>query len=131
MRHLTLSEVLFLHDRILAASGGSAGVRDLARLEAALGQPKATFDGQELYPTLLEKASALCFSIVQGHAFVDGNKRVGHAATEVFLLLNGLELDAEVDEQERVILAIASSEMSREELATWLQSHTRDASEPA
>ncbi|MFZ1396315.1 MAG: Fic family protein, partial [Candidatus Promineifilaceae bacterium] len=78
MRFLTLNELLTLHKRILAQSGGSAGIRAIGGLESALAQPRMTFDGQELYPTLAEKAAALGFSIIQNHPFVDGNKRTGH-----------------------------------------------------
>jgi death-on-curing protein len=67
--------------------------------------------GEELYPTIFEKAAAICFSIVKNHPFVDGNKRVGHAVMEVFLVLNGHEIAASIDEQEQVILQIASSEI--------------------
>jgi len=76
-------------------------VRDLGRVQAALAQPMATFSGEDLYPSLVDKAGALGFALVQGHAFVDGNKRVGHAAMAVFLVLNGFELVESVDEQER------------------------------
>ena len=125
MRYLTLLEVIFLHDRILAASGGAAGVRDLGALEAAIAQPKATFGGDDLYPTVIAKATTLCFSLVQGHPFIDGNKRVGHAAMDVFLTLNGHLLDAGVDEQERVMLALASGTLSRGDLLIWLGEHAR------
>ena len=83
-----------------------------------------TFGGEDLYPSLLEKAAALGFSIIMNHPFVDGNKRTGHAATETFFVLNGLEINASVDEQERVVLEIASSKLGREEFAEWLQQHT-------
>ncbi len=68
-----------------------------------------TFDGQELYPTLVEKAAALGFSLVTSHPFVDGNKRLGHAAMETFLLMNGHEIEASVDEQEDLILRWADT----------------------
>jgi death-on-curing protein len=125
VRYLTLPEVLFLHDRILAGSGGAAGVRELRALEAAIAQPKATFGGDDLYPTVTAKAMALCFSLVQGHPFVDGNKRIGHASMEVFLVLNGYTLDAEIDEQERIMLALASGALPREALLAWLEEHAR------
>lgn len=89
MRYISLSEVLELHRRIIEESGGSTGVRDLGGLESAIAQPRMTFGGRDLYPTLIEKAAALCFSLVQNHPFIDGNKRVGHAAMEVMLILNG------------------------------------------
>ena len=121
MRFLSLAEVLRLHAAIIEATGGSPGVRDLGQFESATAQPHATFDGNDVYPELVDKAAALGFSLIQGHAFVDGNKRVGHAAMEVFLLLNGFELEAAVDEQEATIIAVASGSMSQTELATWLR----------
>ena len=82
-----------------------------------------TFGGEELYPTVVEKASALGFSLVKNHPFVDGNKRIGHAAMEVFLLLNGFEIEATVDEQEEVILQLASGKLGRDEFTEWLREH--------
>jgi death on curing protein len=83
-------------------------VRDLAALESAVAQPYMTFGGRDLYPGVAEKASALAFSLVMNHPFVDGNKRAGHAAMEVFLVLNGYELSAATDEQERIVLGLAA-----------------------
>jgi death on curing protein len=80
-----------------------------------------TFGGEDLYPTIIDKASALGFSIVMNHPFLDGNKRTGHAAMETFLILNGLEINTSVDEQERVILALASGELERAAFTNWLQ----------
>ena len=82
------------------------------------------FGGQDLYPTLADKASALAFSLINNHPFVDGNKRVGHAAMETFLVLNGHELAGDVDEQEAVILAVAAGQTSREEFTARVQTHT-------
>ena len=125
MRYLTLGEILQLHRRIIEISGGADGVRDLGALESAVAQPKATFDAMDLYPTLIEKGAALCFSIVQNHAFLDGNKRTGHAAMSTFLLLNGAEVDATVDEQEQLMLDLAAGRLSRDQLPAWLVEHTR------
>jgi death-on-curing protein len=123
MHSLTLHEVLKLYSRIIEQSGGMMGIRDLGALESALAQPRMTFAGEELYPTLIEKASALGFSIIKNHPFVDGNKRTGHAAMETFLVLNGHELDAMIDEQERIILQVASGAMGREAFTHWLRAH--------
>jgi death-on-curing protein len=124
IRYLTLIEVLELHRKILEQSGGASGIRDMGLLESAIAQPRMTFGGEDLYPSLLEKAAALGFSIILNHPFIDGNKRTGHAATETFLVLNGLEINASVDEQERVVLAIASGELKREAFVEWLQRNT-------
>ena len=123
MRFLSLAEVVELHRLILQQSGGSPGVRDLGALQSALAQPRMSFDNTELYPTMEKKASALCFSLVSNHPFVDGNKRVGHAAMETFLALNGWELQASVDDAEQVILSLATGTLSREELVEWTKQH--------
>lgn len=127
MRYLTLGEVLHLHDRVIAQSGGGEGVRDLGVIESAVAQPRATFDDRDLYPTLAAKAVALCYSLIHGHGFVDGNKRVAHAALEVFLVLNGAELQAEVDEQERVFLDLAAGRMTRDAFGAWVEAHVGEA----
>jgi death-on-curing protein len=123
MRYLTLGEVVELHRRLLQATIGAPGIRDLGALESAIAQPKATFGGIDLYPTLVEKAAALCFSLVRGHPFVDGNKRVGHAAMEASLVLNGSE--APVDEQERLMLDLGAGRINRSHLTDWLRQHVK------
>ena len=100
MRYLSLSAILKLHESVLQRSGGATGIRDIRSLESAIAQPQMTFGGIELYPTIEEKAAALCFSLVMNHPFIDGNKRIGHAAMETFLVLNDKELDASVDNGE-------------------------------
>ena len=128
MRHLTLNEVLDLYRQVMEQSGGAVGIRDLNALESAVAQPRMTFGGEELYPTVVGKASALGFSLVMNHPFVDGNKRIGHAAMETFLVLNGFEINASVDEQERVILQLAASELDRDEFTKWLHAHITERS---
>jgi death-on-curing protein len=123
MRYLTLVEVLELHEAVVASSGGARGIRDIGALESAVSQPRLTFGQADLYPDIISKAAALCFSLIMNHAFVDGNKRVGHAAMEVFLVLNGLEIAATVEEQERIILDLASGRLTREELTAWVSDH--------
>src|SRR5262245_34919929 len=127
MRYLNAGEILEAHRQIIEATGGSHGYRDLGTLESAVAQPCMTFGGEDLYPTLAEKAGALGFSLIKNHPFVDGNKRIGHGATELFLFLNGHEIVADVNEQEETILALASGEMKREEFVAWLQNHIRSA----
>ena len=82
-----------------------------------------TFGGEYLYPTLAEKAAALAFSIIRNHPFIDGNKRTAHAAMEVFLILNGHEIWASVDDAEGIILRVVSEEMSREQFTGWIEVH--------
>ena len=125
MRYLTVEEVLAIYDQIIQGTGGSAGIRDIGGLESAIAQPRMTFGGDELYPTLIEKASALGYSLIQNHPFVDGNKRTGHAALEVFLFLNGHEIKASIDEQYEIVLKVAAGEIKREVFTTWVGEHTQ------
>ena len=129
MRYLTLGEVVALHRAVIDSTGGATGLRDLAALESAVAQPRATFDGLDLHTTVTGKAAALAYSLALNHPFIDGNKRVAHAAMEVFLVLNGLDLHADVDEQETVFLELAAGKSSRRELEAWLEQHVapRDA----
>lgn len=129
MRYLSLGEVLELHRRIIATTGGAPELRDLGALESAVAQPRMTFGGDDLYRDLASKAAALGFSIIQNHPFVDGNKRVGHAALETFLVLNGSELDAPVTEAEQVILEVAAGKRGREEFLEWVRRRLRSVSE--
>ncbi|HIK10126.1 MAG TPA: type II toxin-antitoxin system death-on-curing family toxin [Oscillatoriaceae cyanobacterium M33_DOE_052] len=123
MRYLTLTEVREIYRNLMEKSGGIGGLANLGSLESAVAQPQMMFSGQELYPTIVEKAAALGFSLIKNHAFIDGNKRIGHAAMEVFLVLNGFEIAAAVDEQEKIILQVASGDLGREELTQWLRHH--------
>jgi death on curing protein len=123
MRYLSLQEVITLHSLLIAQSGGSSGLRDRGALESAVAQPEASFGGEDLYPDLASKAAALGHSLIQNHPFVDGNKRIGHGAMEVFLLLNGREIDASVYEQEKIIIGVASGKVSRIELNQWISKH--------
>jgi death on curing protein len=130
MRYLTLAEVLHIHEGVIAQAGGLSGVRDLSALESALSQPKASAGGTDAYPSLVEKAAALCYSLCSNHPFMDGNKRVSHAAMEVFLILNGREIRASVEEQEQLMLGVASGTRSRAQLTAWLQEHSYAIDKP-
>ena len=124
MRYLSISEILELHERLLASSGGVNGIRDIAALKSAVSQPHTSFGGQDLYPDIITKAGVLCFSLIMNHPFLDGNKRIGHASMETFLMLNGFEIDSNVNEQEYIILSVASGELTRGAFINWLKEHT-------
>ncbi len=130
IRFITRDELIVLHGFILEQSGGSAGIRDLPMLESAVAQPLMTFGGQELYPTIADKAAAICFSLVMNHPFIDGNKRIGHAALETFLVMNGYELDCSVGEQERLILQLAAGQIKRDDFTAWVRMHLVRRSNP-
>lgn len=125
MRYLTLPEIVELHRLVVAQSGGSRGIRDMAALQSAVAQPLQAFAGEDLYEGVAAKAAALGFFLATNHAFIDGNKRVAHAALEVTLSLNGFDIDASVDEQEQVMLRLAAGKTSREDFTRWVVNHAR------
>ncbi len=127
-RVLSVAQILQVHTLLMAQAGSSAAVRDLAGLQSAAAQPSMSFGGEYLYPDVLEKAVALGFSLIRNHPFVDGNKRIGHASMEIMLSLNGIALDAPVDEAEQIILGVASGAYGRPELLLFLERWTTKTS---
>lgn len=123
MEYLTYEDVVRIHDRALAEHGGSAGIRDNGALLSSNEQPAADYFGTELYPTISSKAAILCYLLAQNHPFVDGNKRTAYASMELFLTLNGYELNVSEDEAYDAMLRVSSSQMSRHELADWVAAH--------
>ena len=121
---LSVEQLIEFHALQVARFGGSRGLRDRGALEAAAARPAATFGGEDLYADLAAKAAALMHSIVMNHPFVDGNKRVGAAAAELFLLINGNQLIASDLDFEHVTLATARGELDAERLAIWFRQRT-------
>lgn len=123
MIRLTKSQVLLIHDQLIAETGGSSGLRDEGMLDSALSAPFQTFGGEDVYPSLQQKAARLCFGLVKNHPFVDGNKRIGAHVMLVFLALNGVELQHSQTELSDVILQLAAGEINAEHLLRWILSH--------
>jgi len=123
--YLSVEQVLALHRLLTLRFGGSSRLRDRGALAAAVARPQATFGGEDLYPDLEAKAAALLHSLVMNHAFVDGNKRTGAAAAELFLSVNGVDLAADDEELVDITLAVARGEAGAEALAIWLRQRSR------
>jgi death-on-curing protein len=121
---LRLAEVLAIHEDQIHRYGGAAGVRDVRLLISALAMPAASYAGQRLHGDLHEMAAAYLFHLVQNHAFVDGNNRVGAVAPDVFLSLNDVELVAKVDEYADLVLGVASGQVSKSSLVEFFRGHT-------
>ena len=92
MRMITVNQALNLHKKMVEATGGGEGLRDIDLLESALYNAFATFDGEELYKTIEEKCSNICFGIISNHPFIDGNKRMGVYLMLILLEYNGINL---------------------------------------
>lgn len=122
--YLTPQQVLFIHARLIATTGGEHGVRDVGLLASAVARPQATFDGADLYPDLFEKAAALMASLARNHPFVDGNKRTAIAAAALFLRQNGLRLETTNAELEQFTLRVTNERMAIPEIADWFRRYT-------
>jgi death-on-curing protein len=121
--YLSAEQILFIHMRLMEETGGEQGIRDLKMLLSAVGRPRASFDGQDLYPDLFHKAAALMDSLVRTHPFLDGNKRTGITAAALLLRRNGYRLKASSEDLVAVTMGIAQSQLSLEDLADWFQNH--------
>jgi len=122
---LTFDEVLALHADQIDRYGGRRGIRDIGLLESALAMPQASYAGQWLHGSVHEMAAAYLFHLVQGSAFVDGNKRIGLMAMLAFLGLNSVSLHASSDELVDLMLGVATRRVSKAEVAVFIQQHTR------
>ena len=120
MKKIEKEMVLLLHQLMAQSTGGSIGVRDENLLDSALESCYATFDGQELYPTKIEKAAKLGYSLVSNHAFIDGNKRIGMYIMLTFLEINGIKISAENQDIINVGLSLADGTMKYQDLVNWI-----------
>jgi len=120
---LSIEQVLYLHEHIIDLAGGAQGVRDFALMHSALERPRATFGGEDLYPTILLKAAALMHSLVMNHCFLDGNKRTAWQVTKRFLNINGLELTYTQQEVIDFCLSVDNKGWEVSQIEQWLQAH--------
>ena len=121
IRYLPEAIVIAIHEDQIRLYGGSYGVHDAAALDAALHMPQAQFGGENLHPTIFHMTAAYGFHLCQNHPFLDGNKRAAGMAMFTFLRLNGLEPTATESDYYTAMMAVANGQMSKEQLAAWLQ----------
>jgi death-on-curing protein len=122
---ISLNEVLAIHDILIERFGGAKGVRDKAGLESAINRPFQTFDGQELYPDTIDKASAIFESIISNHPFIDGNKRTAYVLMRLFIKQGMLDIEATEDEKFDFIIKSAKGELTFDEIVDWIRSKLR------
>ena len=122
---ISAEDVILIHSRVIQGSGGLEGLRDSAGLEAAIAAPMQSFDGQELYPSDIEKIARLGFGLASNHAFVDGNKRIGAMMTQLLLKWNGYDLALRSGELADMFIAIADGTAKEKDLLDWLSAHLR------
>ena len=123
MIRLSKSQILLMHEQLIAQTGGSTGLRDEGMLDSALNAPFQTFGGEDVYPSLQQKATRLCVGLVKNHPFGDGNKLIGAHVMLVFLALNGIELQYTQTELSDIILQLAANTIQSSDLLNWILTH--------
>ena len=113
-----------LHREAIRVYGGTSGIRDLGHLEAAVGAPQSGAGEVYYHEDVWEMAAAYLFYIVQGHPFVDGNKRAGLMTANAFLRMNGLDVVVEEDAYADLVRAVASGSKGKAEVAAFLRRST-------
>jgi death-on-curing protein len=120
---LTLDELIKMHSKVTTTTGGSSGLRDLGLLESSVLSCYQTFDGVELYPSVIEKAVWLAFSICCNHPFVDGNKRTAVTALLTILRLNDVHISYTQNELAALGLGVADSSLDYKAFLEWVRLH--------
>ncbi len=123
MKWLSKRQVLAIHCALADKTGGMVGVRDDGLFDSALAQPFQMFGGQDLYPSVQEKAARLAFGIAKNHPLADGNKRLAAHAALVFLAVNGIWLEYTQRELSDLFLGVADGTVSEDALLCWIRGH--------
>ncbi|KKU29197.1 MAG: Prophage maintenance system killer protein [Candidatus Amesbacteria bacterium GW2011_GWA2_47_11b] len=121
---VSIDQVYEIHKSIVKRAGTIASVRDFALLHSAVERPKATYMGQDLYPTLFLKAAALLQSLCLNHPFTDANKRTAWITTKRFLHVNDLHLKSNRKEAADFMVYVDNSKPEIKEISSWLKLHS-------
>lgn len=125
MKYISCEEVLVIHARIIDKIGGMHGVRDMNLLASIVERPKMQFGGEDLYPTVFDKAAVYFESCARHHAFVDGNKRTAASIVVRFLHLNDYKFTATNKAMEKFVLDAVVEKFSLESIAAWFKKHSK------
>jgi death-on-curing protein len=123
MNVLSLEQLLEIHTLVAEATGGSTGLRDLGRLEAAIAAQTQNVFGEDLYPNIVDKAAAVIRGIIADHPFVDGNKRTAMLAGLTLLEINGIHFTAKPGEIEDFAVKVAVDKLDVPAIMSWLHAH--------
>lgn len=122
---ISTEQTLKIHTIVIEKFGGANGIRDIYGLESAIARPFQTFGGEELYPSIFEKAAAIAESIIMNHPFIDGNKRTGYLLMETLLRHESYKITAPDNDLYNFIINISTGSISFEEIVEWLNNNTR------
>jgi death on curing protein len=121
---ILIEDILKVHQILIEKYGGGIGVREFGSLESAIARPFQTFDGEDLYETIFEKAAALGESIIINHPFIDGNKRTGFVSMIALVEAAGYFLNASEEEAYAFTIKISTGEIRFEQIVEWLKQNT-------
>ncbi len=124
---LGLDEIIEIHHDQIKRYGGRPGILDVGILKSTVAMPSSTFDGKYLHTSIYEIAAAYLFYIVRDHPFVDGNKRVGAVASIIFLMLNGVDFQADEDDLEETVLGTAEGKIDKAAIARFFEKNSQIA----
>lgn len=126
MKFLRIENVLMFHEKIIKETGGGAGIRDRGLIESALNRGFMTYDGKDLYPSIIEKISVIAHSLISNHGFVDGNKRIGVAVMVIMFKMNNVKVCYTQKELIDLGLKTAEGFMREKDISTWIKEHIED-----
>ncbi len=121
VRFLSIETAIAINEAMARRFGGSSGLRDLGLLESAMAQPAQSFGGDDLYPTISDKAARYAIGITLDHPFVDGNKRCAAGCMAAFLAINGVAFNPRPGELADLMFALASGEMTPSAFSAWVE----------
>ncbi len=123
MKTITLEQVQVFHTKLINRTGGLDGVKDMGLVQSALERHKATFDGVDLYPTIIDKIAVTTVSLVRNHGFLDGNKRIGVSVMVLLMKMNNIEVGYTQNELIELGLGLASNSLDEQHVIEWIKNH--------
>jgi len=125
MNFITIQEIIDDHVAIIDRYGGVKGIRNLGLLASAMSMPMSTLFGEELHPTVFDKAAAYLYHIVCNHPFVDGNKRTGTVAALTFLRQNRIQIVFTEEQSialEELVVSTADGKTTKSQISEFFRS---------
>lgn len=126
MRTLSIENIILFHGKVIKETGGSHGIRDRRLVESALNRAFMTYDGKDLYPSIIEKIAVITHSLISNHGFVDGNKRVGVAVMLILLKMNNIKVEYTQQELTDLGLKTAEGLMKEKDILNWIKKHMKN-----
>ena len=120
MKNLTLKDIIYINDLTIKNHGGSPGIKNQELVESSLNSGLATFDGQDLYPTIEDKISMISYSFIKNHGFNDGNKRVGCIVLLTLCSKNNIQIKPSQKDLISLGLGVASGNLSKDDVKSFI-----------